>query len=76
MNIITTTKNRFNNEIRTRAEKNIVQKLQKQGISRSDLHEMEFEELVRDEIKILENDAKKIGLGIGIGIAFSLLTGI
>jgi len=63
-------------EIREYATKNIIKKLQKQGVDYKILRDEEFEELVNDEIKILQADTKKIGLGIGIGLAISMLTGI
>ena len=63
-------------EIREFATKNIIKKLQKQGIDYKVLRDEDFEDLVSDEIKILQEDTKKIGLGIGIGLAISVLTGI
>ena len=63
-------------EIREFATKNIIKKLQKQGIDYKVLRDEDFEDLVSDEIKILQEDTKKIGLGIGIGLAISMLTGI
>jgi hypothetical protein len=63
-------------EIREYATKNIIKKLQKQGVDYKVLRDEEFEELVNDEMKILKADTKKVGLGIGIGLAISMLTGI
>jgi hypothetical protein len=63
-------------EVREYATKNIIKKLQKQGIDYKVLRDEDFEDLVSDEIKILQADTKKVGLGIGIGLAISMLTGL
>ncbi len=76
MNLINQAKESFNTEFEKLARANIIRKLEKQGIEKNDLLSSEFNELVADEIKILESDSKKVGLGIGIGIAFTMLTGI
>ena len=76
MNLINQAKESFNTEFGKLAKANIIRKLEKQGISHNDLLASEFNELVADEIKILESDTKKVGMGIGIGIAFTMLTGI
>ncbi len=76
MNIINQAKESFNTEFEKLAKANIIRKLEKQGIDHNDLLASEFNELVSDEIKILESDTKKVGLGIGIGIALTMLTGI
>ena len=75
MKIVNDAKNSLNNEIAKIAKNNIINKLKKQGITHTDLISSDFYELVNDEIKILENDTKKVGMGIGIGLAISLLTG-
>ena len=75
MSIIQQTKESFNHEVNRLATKNIKRKLQKQGIDPEDLNSVEFDALVADEVKILESDSKKVGLGIGIGLAISMLTG-
>ncbi len=75
MSIIQQTKDSFNHEVNRLATNNIRRKLQTQGIDSNDLNTAEFNALVSDEIKILESDSKKAGLGIGIGLAISLLTG-
>jgi hypothetical protein len=69
-------KKNIEDEIRKYATKNIIKKLQKQGIDYKVLRDDDFEDLLNDEINILRKDTKKVGLGIGIGIAISLLTGI
>jgi ribosomal protein S17 len=58
------------------ARKNIIVKLEKQGIDYKILDASEFESLVADEVEILKADSKKVGAGIGIGILISLVTGI
>ncbi len=76
MNILNKAKISINYEIEKIAKTNIIRKLEKQGIDHNDLLSSEFNELVMDEIKILESDTKKVGSGIVIGIAISMLTGI
>ena len=76
MNIITKAKTTFNTEIEKIARTNIKEKLFKQGINYQELSNSDFESLVESEKEILESDTKKVGLGIGIGLAISLLTGI
>ena len=76
MNIMNQAKESFSTEFEKLAKTNIIRKLEKQGIDHNDLLSSEFNELVSDEIKILESDTKKVGLGIGIGIVLTMLTGI
>jgi len=76
MNIMNQAKESFSTEFEKLAKTNIIRKLEKQGIDHNDLLSSEFNELVADEIKILESDTKKVGLGIGIGIVLTMLTGI
>lgn len=76
MNIINQAKESFNTEFEKLARANIVRKLEKQGIDHNDLLSSDFNDLVADEIKILESDSKKVGMGIGVGLAISMLTGI
>lgn len=76
MNIIKQTKKSFNNEIEKIARANIIKKLQKQGIDYRDLESSDFKNLIKDEKEILESDTKKVGMGIGIGLILSMLTGI
>ncbi len=76
MNIITKTKESFNYEFQKIARANVIRKLEKQGIDYNELLSSEFDELLNDEIEILESDSKKVGLGIGIGVAITMLTGI
>jgi tripartite-type tricarboxylate transporter receptor subunit TctC len=74
--MLTNTKQSFLDEIRQIAQKNLIKKLQQQGINHMELDNEEFEALLEAEIDILKSDTKKVGLGVGIGIAISLLTGI
>ena len=76
MNILNKAKDSFNSEIQKIAYKNIIRKLEKQGIDYTELSPYDFEELVEAEVMILESDSKKVGLGIGIGVAITMLTGI
>jgi len=70
------TKKNFEIEVNKFATKNIIKKLEEQGIDYLELEDSAFDELVADEIEILRADTKKVGVGIGIGILFSLVTGI
>jgi len=76
MQILDQAKEELLNELEKFARRNIIKKLEKQGISYLDLNDDEFEMLVADEKEILKSDSKKVGMGVGIGIAISLLTGI
>jgi len=69
-------KDEFDMEVTKYARSNIIKKLKKQGIDYEKLEESAFDDLVNDEIEILKSDSKKVGMGIGIGLAISLLTGI
>lgn len=69
-------KNTLDTEVSKYARKNIIAKLQKQGIDYQQLSDSDFNDLLADEIEILKSDSKKVGAGIGIGILISLLTGI
>lgn len=70
------TKKNFEIEVNKFATKNIIKKLEDQGIDYQQLEDSAFNDLVADEIEILKADSKKVGAGIGIGILFSLVTGI
>jgi len=70
------TKKNFEIEVNKFATKNIIKKLEEQGIDCQQLEDSAFNDLVVDEIEILKADSKKVGTGIGIGILFSLVTGI
>ena len=70
------TKKNFEIEVEKYATKSIIKKLQEQGVDYTQLEDLAFNDLVADEIEILKADSKKVGTGIGIGILFSLITGI
>ena len=74
--MFTKAKENFETEVEKYAKSNIISKLEKQGIDYLQLDESDFNSLVADEIEILKSDSKKVGLGIGIGILISLVTGI
>ena len=74
--MFTKAKENFETEVEKYAKRNIISKLEKQGIDYLQLDELDFNSLVTDEIEILKSDSKKVGLGIGIGILISLVTGI
>ena len=69
-------KKTFDEEVQTFARNNIIKKLDKQGVNYKDVADLDFNNLLADEIEILKSDSKKIGVGVGIGILLSLVTGI
>ena len=69
-------KETFDTEVNKYAKKNIIKKLEEQGINYLDLDDESFDELLKDEIEILKSDSKKVGAGVGIGLLISLVTGI
>lgn len=69
-------KQNFDIEVKKFAHKNIIEKLEKQGIDYQKLSQSAFDELIADEIEILKQDSKKVGVGIGIGLLISAVTGI
>jgi len=75
MSLIKKTKETFNHEFEKLARENLIRKLDKQGITHTDLNALEFKELLKAEIEILESDTKKVGAGIAIGIVTSMLLG-
>ena len=70
------TKQNFETEVNKFATNNIIKKLEEQGLDYKELEDSAFNDLVSDEVEILKSDSKKVGVGIGIGILFSLVTGI
>ena len=74
--MFTKAKQTFLDEVEQHARKNIIKKLEKQGIDYKVLTDVDFDDLVASEIEILESDTKKVGVGIGIGLVISALTGI
>ena len=65
----------FDKNLHKMASSNVLKKLNKQGIQRTDIDDVKFSELIAMEIDILKSDGKKVGAGIGVGIALTLLTG-
>jgi len=74
--MFTKAKENFTDEVEKYARKNIIEKLNKQGIDYKELSDSDFDALVASEIEILKSDSKKVGAGIGIGLLISALTGI
>jgi len=74
--MFTKVKKTFLDELEQHARRNIIKKLEKQGIDYKVLDDVDFDDLVASEMEILENDTKKVGYGIGIGLVISALTGI
>jgi predicted transcriptional regulator len=70
------TKKNFEIEVNKFATKNIIKKLEEQGVDYKQLDDSTFNDLVADEIEILKRDSKKIGIGIGIGWLISGFIGI
>jgi hypothetical protein len=69
-------KKNFEIEVDKYARKNIIKKLEDQGIDYKQLTDEAFNKLMADEIEILKSDSKKVATGVGIGILLSLVTGI
>lgn len=67
--------NEFDKSVKKMAESNLLKKLNSQGIKRTDITEEKFAELLDMEIDILKSDGKKVGTGIGVGVALTILTG-
>lgn len=67
--------NEFDKSVKKMAESNLLKKLNKQGIKRTDITDEKFAELLDMEIDILKSDGKKVGTGIGVGVALTILTG-
>jgi hypothetical protein len=70
-----TAQKEFNQSVRKMAEHSLLKKLNAQGISRNDIDSARYEMLLEKEIEIIKMDGKKVGTGIGIGVALTLLTG-
>ena len=67
--------NDIDKNIKKVAQSNLLKRLNSQGINRADISNEKFDELLDMEIEILKNDGKKVGAGIGIGLAISFLSG-
>jgi len=79
MNPIHQTIRRAGDVIDTQLEKvtlrNLRAKSARQGVDFDALDRSTQLELLRKEVAILESDAKKVGVGIGIGLLISAVTG-
>ena len=73
--MLNTVQNEFDTNVRKMATNNVLKKLNKQGISRSQVDNTKFNKLVDMEIDIIKSDGKKVGSGIIVGLGISLLTG-
>ena len=67
--------NEIDKNIKKVAQSNLLKRLNSQGINRAAISNEKFDELLDMEIEILKNDGKKVGAGIGIGLAISFLSG-
>lgn len=75
MNILQKTTKTFDDEFSKMAKKSLDSRLQKAGIDLKTLDSTEYQELLESEISVLKSDTKKVGSGVLIGIALSLVTG-
>lgn len=69
-------KKSFENKVEKLARRNIISKLNREGIQYKQLEETMFNSLVSDEIKILKNDSKKISVFIGVVLVVGLVLAI
>jgi len=65
----------FEMEVERMAKMNLDRRLKKQGIDPGCISSNEYRALMEKEIRLLGNDAKKVGVGVAIGLTLSLLTG-
>lgn len=75
MGIMSKTSKAFDDEIGKIAQKSLDTRLVKAGIDPKALAHAEYQELLESEITVLKSDTKKVGSGVLIGIALSLITG-
>jgi ribose 1,5-bisphosphokinase PhnN len=75
MKILDDARRNFDKELRSFARTRIIRKLKEEDLDYHAIDFKEFERLVDSEVKLLESDAKKVGLGIGVGFALSMLLG-
>ena len=73
--MLETIQTELNQGVRNMAENSLHKKINAKENNRSDLTNEKFEELLNLEIDIIKNDGKKVGAGIGIGLAISFLSG-
>ncbi len=65
----------LDNGLKKIAEISLLKKLEQKGVNKNDLKSEDFENLLKSEMEIIKNDGKKVGAGIGIGLAISVVTG-
>jgi hypothetical protein len=75
MEIFKSAKENFESELQNFARARIIRRLEEADLNYRALDPKEFDELVQAEKELLESDAKKVGLGIGVGFALSMLVG-
>lgn len=75
MSILQKTTQTLDDEFTKMAQKSLDSRLQKAGIDPKALDSVEYQELLESEISVLKSDTKKVGSGVLIGIALSLITG-
>ena len=65
----------LDNGLKKIAEISLLKKLEQKGVNKNDLKSEDSENLLKSEMEIIKNDGKKVGAGIGIGLAISVVTG-
>lgn len=75
MSFLQKTTQTLDDEFTKMAQKSLDSRLQKAGIDPKALDSTEYQELLESEISVLKSDSKKVGSGVLIGIALSLITG-
>lgn len=75
MSFLEKTTQTFDDEFTKLAQKSLDTRLEKAGIDPKAINSDEYQELLESEISVLKSDTKKVGSGVLIGIALSLITG-
>lgn len=73
--MIAQAKQKLYNLIKSVAKRNMISKLQVQGVDYLQLNEAFFNELIFDEMEILKNESKQMGVCIGVVMILSLVIG-
>jgi hypothetical protein len=76
MKFLNDAKTELNNEIEKAAKTKLFKRLNDQGIDPHGVSTEEIESMIKAEIELLQSDTKKVGAGFGLGVAFTLLTGL
>lgn len=74
--LLSKTKDIINQKIKKFTTKNLILKLEKQGLNYKELKEVSFNDLLSDEVDILKHDSIKISISISVVILFCLIVGI